>query len=87
MHNTGDFRAVLALVGFRGLMAYELRSGLGVLSFAQPGEVFGTNCSVQSPLLSEFALPFAVALLVAAPVVLPLCGELPLVVGAGLACR
>ena len=87
MLNTGDFPAVLALVGFRGLMAYELRSGLGVLAFAQPREVFGTNCAVQSPLLSELAPPFAVALLVATPVVLPLCGELPRVVGAGLACR
>jgi len=68
-------------------MAHELRSGFWMLAFAQSGKMFATDRAAQSPLLGKPALPFAVALLIAAPVVLALCSELPHVVGAGLACR
>jgi hypothetical protein len=87
MLNACNFPAVLALVGFGTLMAHELHSGLRVLAFAQPREVFGANCTVQSPLLGQPALPFAVALLITAPVVLALGGELPRVIRACLARR
>ena len=87
MLNTGDFPAVLAVVGLGSLMAHELRSCLGMLAFAQPGKMFGTDRALQSPLPGKPALPFAVALLVATPVVLALRGELLRVVGARLACR
>jgi hypothetical protein len=56
-----------------------------MLAFAQPGEVLGTNCTFQSLLLGKPALPFAMTLLIAAPVVLFLRGKLPSMVCTRLA--
>ena len=50
--------------------------GLGVPALGQPGEMLGTNRPLKSPLLREPALPFAVSLLVPAPVVRLLGREL-----------
>ena len=50
---------------------------LGMLAFAQSREVLSANCTVQAPLLGELALPFAMSLLIAAPVVLLLRSKLP----------
>jgi hypothetical protein len=85
--DAGDFLAVFALVGPRNLMANELRLGERMLALGQPGEVLGAYFAVQSPLLSQLALPFAMPLLVAAPIVLLLRGKLPLMVRPGLTCR
>src|SRR5208337_4605985 len=54
------------------------------LAFAQPRKMFGADCAVQAPLLGEPALPLAVALLVAAPIVLRLRGKLPRMVSTRL---
>jgi len=58
-------------------MPDKLLFGARMLAFAQPREMFGADCTMQAPLLGEPALPFAVALLVAAPIVLFLRGKLP----------
>jgi hypothetical protein len=85
--DAGYFLAVFALVGPRNLMANELRLGERMLALGQSGEVLGADFTLQSPLLGELALPFAMPLLVAAPVVLLLRGKLPLMVCPGLTCR
>src|SRR5208282_2147469 len=77
MLHTRDLFAKLTFVGFGRLMTHELRFGLRMLAFAQPRKMYGTDRAVQAPLLGELALPFAVALLVAAPIVLLLRGKLP----------
>src|SRR5271166_5068872 len=82
--HTRDFFAELAFVGFGRLMTHELRLSLRVLAFAQPRKMFGADCAVQAPLLGEPALPLAVALLVAAPIVLRLRGKLPRMVSTRL---
>jgi len=41
-----------------------------MLAFAQAGEVLGADFAMQTPLLRKPALPLAMSLLVAAPVVL-----------------
>ena len=66
-------------------MPDELRLGLRVLAFAQAGEVLRADRRPKAPTLGKLALPFAVTLLFAAPVVLLLGGELLRVVRAGLA--
>ncbi len=68
-------------------MPYKLLFGGRVLAFAQPREMLIANGTGEAPLLRKPALPFAEALLVAAPVILPLRRELPRVVGPRLACR
>jgi hypothetical protein len=68
-------------------MPDELRLGLRVLAFTQAGEVLRANGSRKSPLSGKPALPFAMALLVAAPVILLTRCELPRVVCPRLACR
>jgi hypothetical protein len=85
--DAGDFLAVFALVGARNLMTNELRLGERMLALGQSGEVLGAYFTLQSPLLGQLALPFAMPLLVAAPVVLLLRGKLPLMVRPGLTCR
>ena len=67
------------------MMPYELLFGVRMLAFTQPCEVFGTNPTLQPPLLGESALPLTVTLLIAAPVVLFLRGKLPHMVGLRLA--
>ena len=79
------FPAVLAFVGFGGLMPDKLGFGLRVPAFAQPCEVFGPNFTMQSPLPGERALPLAMSLLVTAPIVLLFRGELQFVVALRLA--
>jgi len=61
-------------------MANELRFRVRMLAFGQPSEVLIANWTFQAPLLRQLALPFAMSLLVAAPIVLPLRGKLPLMV-------
>jgi hypothetical protein len=73
----GHLFAEFAFVGSRNLMPDKLLFGVRMLPFAQPREMFGADCTMQAPLLGEPALPFAVALLIAAPVVLFLRGKLP----------
>jgi hypothetical protein len=70
MFHAGDFLAVLVFVGACGLVLDELHAALRMLAFAQTGEVLGADFAMQTPLLREPALPLAVRLLVAAPVVL-----------------
>jgi hypothetical protein len=47
---------VFAFVGFGSLMAHELRRRLWVLAFAHTREVFGTNCTLQTPTARPRAL-------------------------------
>ena len=61
-------------------MANELRFRVWVLPFGQRGEVLIANRPLQTPLLGQLALPLAMSLLVAAPVVLLLRRKLPRVV-------
>jgi hypothetical protein len=56
-----------------------------MLAFTQSCKVFGTNSTLQPPLLGESALPLTVTLLIAAPVVLFLRGKLTRMVGLRLA--
>src|ERR1035441_9675022 len=69
------------------LMPDELRLGVRVLAFAQAGEGLRADGSRKAPLSGKPALPLAMALLVAAPVVLLTRSELPRVVCPRLACR
>ena len=82
-----DFFSVLAFVGSGHLMPNELCLGNRVLPLAQSSEVFALNGTIKIPLPGELALPFAVALLVAAPIVLLLRGKLFRVVVTSLAGR
>jgi hypothetical protein len=59
-----------AVVGSRNLMTDKLFSGVRMLAFAQPREVLSLNRAGEIPLLCGPVLPFAVALLITAPVVL-----------------
>src|SRR5208337_1900545 len=58
--------------------------GVRMLAFTQACKVFGTNATLQPPLLGEPALPLTVTLLIAAPVVLFLRGKLPHMVSTSL---
>src|SRR5215831_2049564 len=58
-----------------------------MLTFTQPCEMLRFHGSSELPLLGKPALPFAVALLVAAPIILFLGGKLALVIGSRLAGR
>jgi hypothetical protein len=66
-------------------MADKLHAGVRVLALAQPGEVFRFDCAAEIPFLGEPALPLAMTLLVATPIVLLRRCELARVVGARLA--
>ena len=76
-----DFLAEFSFVGSWRPDGERAALPCRVLAFAQPGEVLSANRTLQAPLLGQLALPFAMSLLVAAPVVLPLRGKLPRVVG------
>jgi len=65
-------------------MPDELRFRLRVLAFAQAGEVLRADSTRKTPLSGKPALPLAMTLLVAAPVVLLVRCELPRVVRPGL---
>jgi hypothetical protein len=65
-----DLSAKFAFVGSRNLMPDKLLFGVRVLAFTQSCKVFGTNATLQPPLLGESALTLTVTLLIAAPVVL-----------------
>src|SRR5208282_1024971 len=77
--------AKFAFIGSRNLTPHELLFGVRMLAFTQACKVFGTNATLQPPLLGEPALPLTVTLLIAAPVVLFLRGKLPHMVGLRLA--
>jgi hypothetical protein len=51
-------------------MPHELLLSFRVLAFAQAREVLGGDRSLQPPLLRQPALPLAVPLLIAAPIIL-----------------
>src|ERR1019366_9238622 len=85
MLGAGHFRAEFAFIGSRNLMPDKLLFGVRMLALTQPREVLGTNGTLQPPLLGKPALPFAVALLIAAPVVLFLRGKLTRMVSTYLA--
>jgi hypothetical protein len=85
MLGAGDLSAKFAFIGSRNLMPYELLFGVRMLAFAQSCKVFGTNATLQPPLLGKSALPRTVTLLIAAPVVLFLRRKLPHMVGLRLA--
>jgi hypothetical protein len=85
MLDAGYISAEFAFIGSRNLMADKLLFGVRMLAFTQSRKVFGTNVTLQPPLLGESALPLTVALLIAAPVVLFLRGKLPRMVGLRLA--
>ena len=87
MLDAGYFPAKLAVVGLGRLMPDELRLGLRVLAFTEAGEVLRAAGSGKAPLSGKPALPFAMTLLVAAPVILLTRSKLPRVVRPRLACR
>jgi hypothetical protein len=85
MLGAGHLSAEFTFIGSRYLMPDKLIFNVRVPAFTQTREVFGTNGTLQPPLLGKPALPFAVALLIAAPVVLFLRGKLARMVGTRLA--
>src|SRR5271157_5685801 len=85
MLGAGHLLAEFPFIGSRNLMPYELLFDVRMLAFTQSCKVFGTNATLQPPLLCESALPLRMALLIAAPVVLLLRGKLPRMVGLRLA--
>ena len=85
MLGAGYLSAEFAFIGSGNLMPYELLFGVRMLAFTQSCKVCGTNATMQPPLLGESALPLAVTLLIAAPVVLFLRNKLPHMVGLRLA--
>jgi hypothetical protein len=76
MLGAGHLSAEFAFVGSRNLMPDKLLFAVRMLAFTQPREVLRLNRACELPLLGEFALPLAVALLIAAPVVLFLRSKL-----------
>jgi hypothetical protein len=70
MLGAGHLSAKFAFIRSRNLMPNELLFAVRMLAFTQSRKVFGTNATLQPPLLGESALPFRMALLIAAPVVL-----------------
>jgi hypothetical protein len=85
MLGAGHLSAEFAFIGSRNLMPDKLLFGVRMLAFTQPRKVFGTNGTLQPPLLGESALPLTVTPLIAAPVVLFLRSKLPHMVGLRLA--
>ena len=57
MLGAGDLSAKFAFIGSRNLMPDELLFGVRMLAFTQSCKVFGTNATLQPPLLGESALP------------------------------
>jgi hypothetical protein len=87
MFDTGDFLAVLVVVGLCRLMLDKLRAAFRMLSFAQSSEFLGINETTQSPLLGKPSLPLAMHLRVTAPIILLLRHELTRMVCPRLLCR
>jgi len=87
MLSGGDFLTEFALVCSRDLVANKLLASMRILPFSQPSEVFRFHGPGKLPLLGKLTLPFAVALLVAAPVILFLGGKLTFVISSRLAGR
>ena len=85
MFGAGHFLVEFPFICSRNLMPDELLFGVRMLAFTQSRKVFGTNGTLQPPLLGEPALPLTVTLLIAAPVVLFLRGKLPRMIGLRLA--
>ena len=85
MLGAGYISAKFAFIGSRNLMPYELLFGVRMLAFTQPREVLCVNFARELPLLGEPALPFRMALLIAAPVVLFLRGKLTRMISTSLA--
>ena len=77
----------LTLVCSRDLVANKLLGSMRMLTFTQPRKMFRFHGPSKLPLLGELTLPFAVAMLVAAPIVLFLGGKLTLVISSGLAVK
>jgi len=70
MLDAGDFFTAFSLVGPRDLVPNELLAGLRMLALGQPRKVLVVDSPIEIPLAGELSLPFAVPLLVSAPVVL-----------------
>jgi hypothetical protein len=70
MFDAGDFFAILSLVGSRNLVPDQLFAGFRMLALGQPCKLFVMNRAMEVPLAGKRALPFTVALLIAAPVIL-----------------
>jgi len=68
-------------------MPDKLFFGVRMLALTQPREVLCLNFARELPLLGEPALPFRMALLIAAPVVLFLRGKLTRMINTSLAGR
>ena len=85
MLGAGHLSAKFAFIGSRNLMPDKLFFGARMLALTQPREVLCLNFARELPLFGEPALPFRMALLIAAPVVLFLRGEVPCVVSTRLA--
>lgn len=85
MFDAGHFLAEFAFVGSRNLMPDKLLCGLRMLAFGQAREVLRPHCAGELPIFGQPALPFAVAQLVTAPIVLLLGCKLALVIGSRLA--
>src|SRR5580658_1417829 len=82
-----DLFAVLVFVSFRRLMPDELRAVVRMLTLAQSCKAICLNKTLQFPLRSKLSTPFAVHLVITAPVILPLGDEFTRVVGLSLSCR
>ena len=85
MLGAGHLSAKFAFIGSRNLMPYKLLFGVRMLAFTQSCKVFGTNATLQPPLLGESALPLTVTLLIAAPIVLFRRSELTRMISTSLA--
>jgi len=87
MLSGSNFLPEFALVCSRDLVANKLLGGVRMLTFTQPCEMFRVYSPSKVPLLRKLTLPFAVASLVAAPVVLFFRSKLTLVISSRLAGR
>src|SRR5579862_143862 len=87
MFSAGDFLTEFALVCSRDLVPNQLLCSVRMLPFTQPREMFRFHSPGKVPLLRKLTLPFAVASLVAAPVVLFFRSKLALVISSRLAGR
>jgi hypothetical protein len=84
MFHAGDLFLILAFVGPRNLVPDKLFAGPRMLAFGESRKMLLVDWVIEIPLSSESALPFAMASLVMAPIVLLLRRKLFHVVGACL---
>src|SRR5579862_1629686 len=87
MLGAGDLLTKFALICSRDLVANNLLSSMRMLPFTQACEMLRFHAPSKLPLLGKPTLPFTMALLVAAPVVLFFRSKLTLVIGSRLAGR